>query len=510
VVVALWAAALAASGVMLAEISDRVAAPGVTVPGSESQRAARVLQERFGIQSRAPQAGGRISSTPGGSLARAMLLAIPLSAVVVLIATRSAAAALTLGALQVATVMVAVGLVLVLPGVAPPHPLAPVIAAAVGGGAALWLSMAAASRPSAELGSAGVAASGFVALLLAPIPALRSLGAAGAIGAAVAAVAVASAATVGRGGHPPAARDGRHRLGPERAAGVAAAILVASTAPLAALRLDPLGLVAAPPGIQIVIQDPRGLRGEGFPAVYGQVQRLLDDPEVADVRSIANLVAGASLEQARAFLQSPLGTDPSEPLLTTDERTTRIVVSPAHGPRSPEAVALVDRIRARPAAPPGGAALVGGEVAGAADLDHAARGALVPVSVAALGLIAGSAWWRHRRGRTALAAAAAGGIAGVAGLGLTTVVVQFGLGSAGLLPLAPPLIVAGGAGLGAALAVTADDPLPLHWAAAGTLAWAGVTGSGALTLVVGLGASAALGLLARRVVAIERPLPANR
>jgi hypothetical protein len=59
----------------------------------------------------------------------------------------------------------------------------------------------------------------------------------------------------------------------------AAAILVASTPPLAALRLDPLGLVAAPPGIQIVIQDSRGLRGEGFPAVYGQVQTLLDDPE---------------------------------------------------------------------------------------------------------------------------------------------------------------------------------------------------------------------------------------
>jgi hypothetical protein len=278
VAVALWAAALAASGVMLAQISDRVASPGVTVPGSESQRAARVLQERFGIQSRVPQAGGRISSTPGGSLARAMLLAIPLSAVVVLIATRSAAAALTLGALQVATVMVAVGLVLVLPGVAPPHPLAPVIAAAVGGGAALWLSMAAASRPSAELGSAGVAASGFVALLLAPIPALRSLGAAGAIGVAVAAVAVASAATVGWDGHAPAARDGRQPLGPGRAAGVAAAILVASTARPAALRLDSLGLVAAPPGIQIVSRIPAGLGARASPPSTGRCRRCWTIP----------------------------------------------------------------------------------------------------------------------------------------------------------------------------------------------------------------------------------------
>ncbi len=502
--IALWAAALVASGVVVGQISDRVAASGVAVPRSESHRAARLLQDRFGVSSRVPQAVGRISSTPGGSLARAMLIAIPLSAVLALIATRSAAAAVILATLEIATVVVAVGLVLVLPGGAPPDPLAPVVAAAVGGGVALWLGLAAPSRPSSELGSAGIAAAGFVALLLAPIPALRSLGAAGAIAVGVAALAVASAGIVGWGGHAPAARNGRYRPGPGRAGTVAAVILAACTAPLAALRLEPLGHVSAPPGLQIVVQDPRGLRGEGFPALYRQVQGLLDDPEVGEVQSVANLVPGASLEQARAFLQSPLGTDPSEPLLTPDERTTRIVVSPVHGPRSPEAVAVVDRMRGALAAPPAGAVLVGGEVAAAADLARAARRTLVPVSVAALGLIAASAWRRHRGWRRALAATAAGGMAGVAGLGVATLVVQFALGSAALFPLAPALIIAGGAGLGAALGATADDSGPLQWAAGGTLAWAGVAGSGARTLVVGLGASAILGLLARRLVARDR------
>lgn len=123
----------------------------------------------------------------------------------------------------------------------------------------------------------------------------------------------------------------------------------------------------------------------------------------------------------------------------------------------------------------------------------------IELTAAALLGTAAAVWLWRRRWQDALAAAAMGGASGVAALSLVTLVLQHGLGTGSLLPLAPPLIIAGSVGLGAAAALTTDDYRAAA-PAASILAWAVLGGPGPRSLVLGLGASAWLVSLARNMI----------
>jgi hypothetical protein len=198
---------------LVAGLNTRVASPSIEVPGSSSELAARNLQQSFGVDAEPPEEDGRVPATPGLDIARALLLVLPLTAALVLLATRSLLAAVALVGIELASVIAALGLLVGLPGLAPPHPLAPGIAAAVAGGAAVWLALASPPGRAGPLVAAGVAACGFLPLLFAPIPALRGMGAAGVLGLAVAA---AAAATLGRRPSPGRPRPPEPRARPAR------------------------------------------------------------------------------------------------------------------------------------------------------------------------------------------------------------------------------------------------------------------------------------------------------
>ena len=177
----------------------------------------------------------------------------------------------------------------------------------------------------------------------------------------------------------------------------------------AALRPLPLEAadVSAPPGFQIVIQDPEGFRGRGFLPVYELSHALERQEGVVEVESIATFVPEATAEQAQNFFLSPLGAEPSEGLVA-GTGVTRLVLRIGVAPGSHAARALVERARALSdrTLPDVASALVGGRAATLVDV----RGALF-AAYWGLALALAPAWLALRlSGRDARAALVAVGL----------------------------------------------------------------------------------------------------
>jgi RND superfamily putative drug exporter len=97
--------------------------------------------------------------------------------------------------------------------------------------------------------------------------------------------------------------------------------------------------------VQVMVTDPRGLLGEGFEDLRALTETIAEDPEVVRVLSIANLVPGATDEQAQAFVNSPLSSEVVEPLVAREGTRTLLSVVTRHGAQSDESDAFVKRLR---------------------------------------------------------------------------------------------------------------------------------------------------------------------
>ena len=332
--------------------------------GSDSKRAALLLEQRFGEQIRGPteeSASGQgvgIAAAVTGSLGFALVAA-----------HRSARAGLAVGCATVVSALCGGGVAVSL-GLGPP---AGVVAAVAAAGTFLMGLRVQEAEARSILGPV-ISVIFYLAVAVADVPALRSAAAAAAAGTVVGWAAAISLGPVwghlgGLGG------ERSRRRGPRRGVGrVARALLLAALGVLAAgAALRPLPLeaadVSAPPGFQIVTQDPEGFRGRGFPPVYELSHSLERQEGVVEVESIATLVPGATAEQAQNFFLSPLGAEPSEGLIAGGG-VTRLVLRIGVAPGSQAARALVERARALGdrTLPDVASALVGGRAATLVDV----------------------------------------------------------------------------------------------------------------------------------------------
>ena len=127
--------------------------------------------------------------------------------------------------------------------------------------------------------------------------------------------------------------------------------------------------------IEVLWADPRGIGGaEAFETISASVERIGADPEVAEVVSVANAIPEATIEQARAFLNTPLSSSALDARVADDGRSTIISITPA---RAGGAEALVGRLRTDLLAElPGPISIsVGGDAARAVDARERAAGA---------------------------------------------------------------------------------------------------------------------------------------
>lgn len=132
--------------------------------------------------------------------------------------------------------------------------------------------------------------------------------------------------------------------------------------------------------IEVLWSDPRGIGGvEAFEAISASVEHIGADPEVAEVVSVANAIPEATIDQARAFLNTPLSSSALDARVAEEGRSTIISITPA---RARDAEALVGRLRTDLLAelPQPISISVGGEAARAVDARERAAGAL-PVAL---------------------------------------------------------------------------------------------------------------------------------
>ncbi|MGI8520219.1 MAG: hypothetical protein ACR2MC_06400 [Actinomycetota bacterium] len=406
----LWGVALV---VAVGVLAVREVAPAeLKARGSDSERAALLLEQRFGEQIRGST--GESASGQGVGIAAAVIGALGFALVA---AHRSAGAGLAVGCATVVTALCGGGVAVSL-GLGPP---AGVAAAAAAAGTFLVGLRIQEAEGRSILGPV-VSVIFYLGVAVADVPALRSAAAAAAAGTVVGwAAAISLGPVVGRLGGP----GGERSRGRDPGWGfgrVARALLLSALVVLAAgAALRPLPLeaadVSAPAGFQIVIQDPEGFRGEGFPPVYDLSHALERQEGVVEVESIATFVPGATAEQAQNFFLSPLGAEPSEGLVA-GTGVTRLVLRIGVAPGSQAARVLVERARALSdrTLPDIASALVGGRAATLVDV----RGALF-AAYWGLALALVPAWLALRlsgRGaRAALVAVGLGALAGAACLG---------------------------------------------------------------------------------------------
>jgi RND superfamily putative drug exporter len=133
--------------------------------------------------------------------------------------------------------------------------------------------------------------------------------------------------------------------------------------------------------VQVVITDPRGVTGPGFPALFRLAHTIARDPEVTRVDSIATLVPGQSGEQAAAFVRNPISSAAVKPMIADDGRKTLLTVITRHGSLTPAVENFVKRLRGSlPSRVPGPAtAAVGGDPGLNVDINNEMTGKLFPV-----------------------------------------------------------------------------------------------------------------------------------
>jgi RND superfamily putative drug exporter len=133
--------------------------------------------------------------------------------------------------------------------------------------------------------------------------------------------------------------------------------------------------------VQVVVTDPRGVTGEGFPDLYATVARIAGDPEVVRVDSIASVIPGAPVDEAQGFLSSPEAGPIVGPLVADGNTRTLVSVITRHGAQSEESDDYVLRLRELLAGimPQGATAAVGGDPGLNVDINHEMQSKLVPV-----------------------------------------------------------------------------------------------------------------------------------
>jgi putative drug exporter of the RND superfamily len=133
--------------------------------------------------------------------------------------------------------------------------------------------------------------------------------------------------------------------------------------------------------IQIVVTTPKGALGAGFGEVAAIAQSLRKYPEIVAVNSIATLVPGAPLEQARAVANSPQARPFIRTLLSTDGTKTIVEGVTKHGPQADEVDVLIEQLRRDLPAltPAGGSILVGGQPGLNTDILNEMSGKLIRV-----------------------------------------------------------------------------------------------------------------------------------
>ncbi len=439
----LWAVALV---VAVGVLAVREVAPAeLKARGSDSERAALLLEQRFGEEIRGST--GESASGEGVGIAAAVTGALGFALVA---AHRSARAGLSVGCATVVTALCGGGVAVSL-ALGPP---AGVVAAVAAAGTFLAGLRVQEAEGRAILGPV-VSVIFYLGVAVADVPALRSAAAAAAAGTVVGwAAAISLGPLVGRLGGPAGKRS--RGLGPGRGFGrVARAVLLMALVVLAAgAALRPLPLeaadVSAPPGFQIVIQDPEGFRGRGFLPVYELSHALERQEGVVEVESIATFVPEATAEQAQNFFLSPLGAEPSEGLVA-GTGVTRLVLRIGVAPGSHAARALVERARALSdrTLPDIASALVGGRAATLVDV----RGALF-AAYWGLALALAPAWLALRlSGRdvgAALVAVGLGALACAACLGFNALLPNTSPPSR----LAPGIALTAAAGIAGAVATS--------------------------------------------------------
>ncbi len=404
--VILWGVLLV---VALGVLAVREVAPARLIArGSDSERAALLLEQRFDEEIRS-SAGGREPAAPAVVVAA---VATGLFGFAVVAAGRSARAGLAAGCATGVAAFCGGGLAVLL-GLGSPSG----VVASVGASGSFLLSLRLSEAKGRPTLVPFVSMIFYLGVAVADVPALRSPAAAAATGTIVGwAAAVSLGPMIGRlGGVSPGTGRGGRGLGAgfglvARTLALATLVVLAVGAAVRPLPLDAAG-VAAPAGFQIVIRDPEGFRGEGFGPVYELAHALQRQEGVEAVKSIATFVPEATAEQAQNFFLSPLGAEPSEELVSGSE-VTRVVLRMDAAPGSQTARGLVERARALidGTLPERASALVGGRAATLVDV----RGALLSAYWGlALALVA--AWLALRLlGRDTRGALVAVGLAALA------------------------------------------------------------------------------------------------
>ena len=135
--------------------------------------------------------------------------------------------------------------------------------------------------------------------------------------------------------------------------------------------------------VQVVVRHTRSVMEDGFGDIHALAARIARDPEVVRVDSIATMMPGASIEQARAVAQSPAARQFVAPRVARSGNSTLMTVVTRHGSQSDEASEFVRRLRERLPGwlPEGATAAVGGDPGLNEDINQEVRDKL-PLVVA--------------------------------------------------------------------------------------------------------------------------------
>ncbi|HYU58537.1 MAG TPA: MMPL family transporter, partial [Actinomycetota bacterium] len=137
--------------------------------------------------------------------------------------------------------------------------------------------------------------------------------------------------------------------------------------------------------IQMVYADPRGVTGDGLEGLLATVGAIAEDPDVVRVDFVLTpllaLNPGATADEARQFLASPLSADVRAQLVAADGDRTLVAIVTTHGPQTAESDATVERLRALvpPVLPEGASAALGGSPGLNLDLNDEVQRQIIPV-----------------------------------------------------------------------------------------------------------------------------------
>ena len=136
---------------------------------------------------------------------------------------------------------------------------------------------------------------------------------------------------------------------------------------------------AGPMGILLTVGED--VRTDGFDDVHAIASKVGGDPEVVFVNSIATLVPGAPLDQAKMALSSPEAAGQASSMISKDGKSTVLWVITKSDPISDNAQRLVERLRTGlPEDLPEGAAIqIGGDAATNFDINTEVTSALPSV-----------------------------------------------------------------------------------------------------------------------------------